>query len=245
MPEIGSLGSKQFCRGHNVAGRMVEQLFTDAEKAGITGAYSISVGFHPSSQKIFNRQGFVPVGMILHYLPAKNAWDYAEGNRRMGIFVCAKMFRDPGRKTIYIPENHRDFICGIYSRLNIVCDCRTSVSGRQSLPQSQYIINQDRNLLMAEFLIQHIEDDFEEDPAHIMQDFKDSDMELVKVYLSISHLSAFRAYDILENNGYYFSGILPGCENCAYLMMGHLIGLPMKWDHITPDGENQMALDYI
>ena len=40
MPEIGSLMSKQFCHGRNVAGRMVEQLCKEAQDAGVPGAYA-------------------------------------------------------------------------------------------------------------------------------------------------------------------------------------------------------------
>lgn len=245
MPEIGSLVSKQFCRGHNVAGRMVEQLCKDASEAGVPGAYAVPVGFHPFSQKIFNRLGFVPVGMILHYLPSKNAWEYAEGDRRMDMFVCAKMFHDPGKKTVYIPSKHRDFISGLYGKLGIDCDCHTSVCGDQPEAEGQYSISQDPSLLMAEFLIHHVTDDFEEDLRHIMDDFRANHMELVKVYLNISDPSAIKAYDILEKNGYYFGGILPGCETGEYMMMGHLMGIPMKWDRITPAGDSQEVLDYI
>lgn len=245
MPEIGSLVSKQFCRGRNVAGRMVEQLCADAKEAGVPGAYAVPVAFHPFSQKIFNRQGFTPVGMILHYLPAKNAWDYAEGDRRMDMFVCAKMFHDPGKKTIYVPEKHREFISGIYKNLNLNCDCRTSAPSDTLSENSQYSVSQDQNLKMAEFLIDHISDAFEEDLAQTMEDFKRNGMELVKVYLNISDPAAIQAYEILEKNGYYFGGILPGCETGEYMMMGHLMGIPMEWDRIVPDGGNQEILDYI
>lgn len=171
MPEIGSLMSKQFCHGHNVAGRMVEQLCKEAQDAGVPGAYAVPVAFHPFSQKIFNRQGFTPVGMILHYLPAKNAWDYAEGNRRMDMFVCAKMFHDPDKKTIYVPEKHREFVSGIYKNLNVGCDSRTCAPSDTLSGNSGYSVSQDQNLKMAEFLIDHISDAFEEDLAQTMEDF--------------------------------------------------------------------------
>lgn len=245
MPEIGSLVSKQFCRGHNVAGRLVEQLCKDAKESGVPGAYAVPVAFHPFSQKIFNRQGFTPVGMILHYLPAKNAWDYAEGDRRMDMFVCAKMFHDPGKKTIYVPDKHREFISGIYKNLHVECDCRTIASSDAVTGESQYSVSQDQNLKMAEFLIDHISDGFEEDLEQTMDDFRRNGMELAKVYLNISDPSAIRAYEILEQNGYYFGGILPGCETGEYMMMGHLMGIPMEWNRIVPDGGNQEILDYI
>lgn len=245
MPEIGALVSRPFCRGRNVAGHMVERLCSDAEKAGVPGAYAVPVAFHPFSQKVFSRQNFIPVGMILHYLPSKNAWDYAEGDRRMDMFVCAKMFSNPGRKTVYIPEKHREFISGIYENLNIECECRVSAPSGTAAGNSRYTVSQDQNLKMAEFVIDHISDDFEKDLEQTMEDFRQNGMELVKIYLNISDPCAVSAFEILEKNGFFFSGILPGCETGEYMMMSHLMGLPMKWDRITPDGENQMVLDYI
>lgn len=245
MPEIGALVSKQFCRGRNVAGRMVERLCADAEKAGVPGAYAVPVAFHPFSQKVFSRQNFTPVGMILHYLPSKNAWDYAEGDRRMDMFVCAKMFRDPGRKTVYVPEKHREFISGIYSKLNVECECRVSAPSCTAAGNSRYTVSQDQNLKMAEFVIDHISGGFEKDLEQTMEDFRQNGMELVKIYLNISDPCAVSAFEILEKNGCYFSGILPGCETGEYMMLGHLMGLPMKWDRIVPADGYQAVLDYI
>lgn len=98
MPEIGSLVSKQFCRGRGVAGHLLSHLCREAEQKGVQGAFSVPVAFHPFSQKLLNKQGFIPVGMILHYLPSKNAWEYADHDRRMDMFVEAKMFYDPAER---------------------------------------------------------------------------------------------------------------------------------------------------
>lgn len=250
MPEIGALVCKPFCRGRNVAGRMVEHLCEEAKSAGVQGAFAVPVAFHPYSQKIFDRQRFIPTGMILHYLPAKNAWDYADGDRRMDMFVCARMFRDPGSKTVYVPEKHRAFISGLYQNLGIGHTCLTSADASAGASadagtENRYCVNYDRNLLTAEFLIDHISEGFEEDLNDTMQDFRRNKMELIKVYLNISDPSAVKAYEILENNGYFFTGILPGCTAGEYMMMTHLMEIPMKWDRITPVGAYRDIMDYI
>lgn len=246
MPEIGSLVSKQFCRGRNVASRLMDHLCREAEQAGVLGAFSVPVAFHPYSQKLLNEQDFIPVGMILHYLPAKSAWEYADHDRRMDMFVSAKMFRDPGRKTIYVPEKHRAFVSGLYRKLEIDHTCLTIAdTTAPAVTTNQYSVSYDYNLRTAEFLIEHVAAGFEEDLKETMADFVKNGMELVKVFLNMSDPSAIEAYGILEKNGYYFSGILPGCETGEYMILGHLMGLPMIWDHITPVDNYREVLAYV
>lgn len=246
MPEIGSLVSKQFCRGKGVAGHLLSHLCREAEQKGVQGAFSVPVAFHPFSQKLLNKQGFIPVGMILHYLPAKNAWEYADHDRRMDMFVAAKMFYDPGRKTVYVPEKHRAFISGLYRKLNIDHICVTDAEMDKAAPAAnQYSVSYDYDLRTAEFLIDHVAGGFEEDLKSTMADFEKKGIELVKVYLNMSDPSAIEAYGILERNGYYFSGIFPGCENGEYMMLGHLMGIPMLWDRIVPVDNYQEVLTYV
>lgn len=198
------------------------------------------------SGKVFNRQGFVPAGMILHYLPAKNSWEYAEGDRRMDMFVCARMFCETEDKVIYVPEKHKEFIADRYRKLNITCDCRTSAESEVSgMNDNLYSVNYDQNLKMAEFIIDHVSKGFDADLDSTISDFKLNKMEVVKVYLNMSDPSAIEAYEILEGMGFYFSGILPGCDSGEYLMMGQLKGIPMEWDRITlVDGYTDI-LEYI
>lgn len=246
MPEIGALVCKQFCRGRNVAGRMMEHLCTEIKNSEVPGAYAVPVAFHPFSQKVFDRQGFVPVGMILHYLPARCSWEYADGDRRMDMFVCAKIFHGSGKKTVYVPKKHEAFISHLYEKLNVEHECLTSCDTSCVLQEgNKYSVSYDRYLHMAEFLIDHISDGFEEDLENAMRDFEKNETEMVKVYLNISDPSAIKAFEILEKHGYYFSGILPGCETGEYLMMGHLMGLPMEWDRIVPTSNYEGVLEYI
>lgn len=46
MPELGGLVSKPYCRGHNVAGRMVNAICEAGKDSSINGIFAMPVAFH-------------------------------------------------------------------------------------------------------------------------------------------------------------------------------------------------------
>lgn len=45
--------------------------------------------------------------------------------------------------------------------------------------------------------------------------------------------------------GFFFADVLPGCESGEYLLLLHLMGLPMEWDKVVAIEGYQKLLDYV
>lgn len=45
--------------------------------------------------------------------------------------------------------------------------------------------------------------------------------------------------------GFFFAGVLPGYESGEYLLLLHLMDLPMEWDKVVAIEGYQELLDYV
>ena len=243
VPEVSGLVSKQFCRGHNVMGRLVDGMCqAAAAEEGLSGLFAIPVAFHPFSQKIFNRQGFVATGVLAHYVPSKRVGAYGDGDRRMDAFLCAKLFRPAGVKSLSVPTKHQDMVAKLYRQLGQDC---VMVPPEALGGETAYDVEYIHDMALVEMKVDHAGETFAEDLDHMMLDFYRNGIELVKLCLNMSHPSAALAYDLLEKKGFFFAGILPGSASGEYMILMHLMELPMAWDKVVAVDGYQELLDYV
>lgn len=242
VPEIGALVCKEFCRGRNVAGKIVENICVQAEKSGVRALFGMPVAFHPYSQKILGQLGFVPTGAVLHYVPSFMVGPYADGDRRMDVLVGAKVLSAPGSKAVSVPEKHVSFVQKLYSKLGISCEILPPSEGEG---EAVYSVSYSSDLKMAEIQIDNAPESFSEDLSEMMRDLSSNRIEMIEVYLNISNPSASWAYEILEGEGFYFSGIIPCSEKGEYMIMANLMGIPMEWDKLVTDGDYSEVVEYI
>ena len=79
----------------------------------------------------------------------------------------------------------------------------------------------------------------------MMVNFYKNGIEVVKVCLNMSNPTAAKAYEIFAAKGFFFAGALPGCESGEYMLLLHLMGLPMEWDKVVAIEGYQELLDYV
>lgn len=242
MPELGGLVSKPYCRGHQIAGRMVASVCEAAADTGINGIFAMPVAFHPISQKILNKQGFVPTGAILHYVTPESTGEYMDGDRRLDVCVCAKLFKSEEAPCVSVPDEHEGFIKQLYEKLG--CGCRFVPTAPLS-GEGLFSINYDTEISVGQILIDNAPADFEQDLDGMMRDFQRNQLAMSKAYVNISNPSAAAVCALLKERGFFFSGILPGSSHGEYLIMQNLMGNPVEWDKIVVIEGYREMLDYI
>lgn len=242
VPEIGALVCKEFCRGHNVAGGIVESICSHAEESGVKAVFGMPVAFHPFSQKILGHLGFVPTGAVLHYVPSRMVGPYADGDRRMDVFVGTKILNVSDCRKICVPEKHRSFIKKLYSRLNVEYE---EIQPGSAEGEGIYSMSYSADLGTAEIQIDNAPESFSEDLKNMMMELYKNHAEMAEVYLNISNPSAVWAYEVLEQEGFYFSGIIPCSEKGDYMIMANLMDIPMEWDKLVAVEGYQEIVEYI
>lgn len=242
MPELGALVCKPFARGNNVAARMVQKACEMGKNEDINGIIGIPVSFHPISQKLLNRQGFVPTGLFPNYVTGEASEPYIKCCKRTNAFLCVCLLNPHDSKVIYAPEEHRAFIGDKYEKLG--CGC-TFGEKQEPLGENIYRISCDYDFKVGLLTVDNISEDFSESIDSIMGEFIKNGMEMTKAYINMSNPSAPYVYDILKENGFFFCGILPGSENGEYLIMANPMGHDIDWNNMIAIENYDKVLEYV
>lgn len=242
VPEVCALVSKQFCRGHNVAGRLVEQACQNAESEGVNGLFAIPVAFHPYSEKVFQRLAFVPTGIFLHYVPSSCTVEYDGEERRLDAFVCAKIFKQKPGLQLCVPDEHREFIDRLYHKLGMTHDF---VEASDLFDETKYSMGYNSQIGICEVTVDRVGRDFGEEFEMWFKDCYKNNVEMMKVYLNMQDTSAVKGYELLKEKGFFFTGILPGADSGEYLIMQNLMGQTMEWDKVVVIESYQELFDYV
>ena len=239
--ELGGLVCKPFCRGHNVANRLSEAVCKDIEASGVNGVFGMAVAFHPISQKLSLRQGFVPTGIMIHYVVPESTGEYRDGDRRQECCLCTKLFNSKTYK-ISVPEEHQEFIRGLYKKMG--CDCEFLPAAELS-GQTDFRVEMVSEIGMGKIFIENANSDFEKKLKGMLKDFARNKIAMVEVFVNMSNPSAANIYEMLRKQGLFFSGIMPGTEKGEYMIMQHLMGNPVEWDKIVTIGDFTEVMQYV
>ncbi len=242
MPELGGLVSKPYCRGHNVAGRMVDAVCEAGKKTDINGIFAMPVAFHPISQKILNKEGFTPTGILLHYVTPESTGEYADGDRRLDVCICAKLFKNDEIIRICVPEEHRAFVKKLYKKLG--SDCEFTEASHPS-GEGSFSMRYDTEISVGQLMVDSAPSDMQGDLDAMMHDFSRNHIAMIEAYVNISDPSAQYVYDQLKQRGFFFSGILPGSSRGEYMIMQNLMGSDVEWDKIVAIGGYSEILSYV
>ena len=242
MPELGGLVSKPYCRGHNVAGRMVEALCEAGKRKGVNGIFAMPVAFHPMSQKILNKQGFVPTGVLLHYVTPESTGEYADGDRRLDVCICAKLFKTAAPLKISVPMEHQPFVKDLYRKLGTACEFLPEMPPAGA---GNFRIRYEKEISVGQLFVENAPADFDKDLDAMLGDFSRNNIAMAEAYVNISVPSAETVYRLLRDRGFFFSGILPGSSNGQYMILQNLMGHPVEWEKIVVIEGYDALLQYV
>lgn len=144
----------------------------------------------------------------------------------MDAFLCAKVFRRQGERPLSVPVEHQAMVGQIYEQLGMTYRMLppAELSG-----ETVYDVEFVHDMALVEMKV----------------DFYKNGIEVVKVCLNMNNPSAAKAYEIFVAKGFFFAGVLPGCEDREYLLLLNLMGLPMEWDKVVAIEGYQELLDYV
>ena len=101
------------------------------------------------------------------------------------------------------------------------------------------------DMALVEMKVDNAGTDFAQELEQMMVDFYKNGIEVVMVCLNMNNPSAAKAHEIFAAKGFFFAGVLPGCEDGEYLILLNLMGLPMEWDKFVAIKGYQELLDYM
>jgi hypothetical protein len=144
---------------------------------------------------------------------------------------------------LYIPPAYGDYIIGVYTALGVAF---TVKAGEEpvALP-SIYILNDIKKHRYCELIVQKPGNDFKDILDKTLEQYDGLENQTFTVFLNLNDPGCPRACSLLEERGFFFTGLQPLSGSYEYLLMHYSPSLPVPFDRIAVVPEFKERFDYI
>jgi anti-sigma regulatory factor (Ser/Thr protein kinase)/GNAT superfamily N-acetyltransferase len=192
--------------------RLFEFLAQKARSDGLMGVYAQPVTIHTWSQKASVDKGFSECALALGYLPATVSFKGVgkKLSKRGSVTVCFLYFKKPPKTRIYPPVAHQDMIAAIYRRLGVSPDIQAPAAPGVPDPESVIQTSVMSAAGFARIKVEKYGKDAAEQTRKALKELRLKKLDVVQLFLDISHPLTPDFSMEMEAMGFFFSGILPG-----------------------------------
>ncbi|MCL1940338.1 MAG: GNAT family N-acetyltransferase [Synergistaceae bacterium] len=243
MPEWASVVVRRPFRGRHIFDQMLSHGIEAAKNMGMRAIMTQPTAYHTATQKIAIRQGFIATGMLFQYVNSDMVSEYNTDGRRLDLAIAVKLLRGDTAKAVYLPEEHAPFLRGLYDRLG----------AEREYPEPFFNPALDTNLKheisgivkSGRIVVTRSGGDFEKELDQVTRTMRRNKVEMAELLISLMDPAAPFAYEKAKGAGYFFTGLIPGGEDCDYIVMQNLFGGEADAGAITATGEYEELLNYI
>ncbi len=243
MPEWATVVVQHPFRSRGIFEKMLIHGIETAKNMGMHAIMTQPTAFHTATQKIATRNGFTATGMLFQYTASDVISEYNTDGRRLDLAIAVKILREDTPRTVYLPEEHFDFLQGMYSRLKAKREYSKSFCSPAQDTDIRYNINE--IMKSGKIVVMRAGADFEKELSQVTHAMRKNKIEMAEMFIDITDPTAPYTYKTAKDAGYFFTGITPCAENCDYLVMQNLFGAEIDFDIITVIGEYTDLLNYI
>ena len=206
-PEAGKMVVDPDYRGHHIAEEMAKKRIEIAKELDLIGFWTDCVTNHPYSQKEMIAFGAQETGVLLGATPSRNMVGLESlSDTRMSFLSCYLPLKDKDH-TIYLPENHIDFVSNLSQKINLT---RTILeSSAQGIGKSEYVTQVNPETQIASIKVQHIGKDFIHSINAELEKLEPLNLPFTLINLPISQEAASFAFSELEKIGFFWGAWLP------------------------------------
>ena len=227
-PEAGKMIVDPDFRGHHIAEKMAEKRIDIAKELDLVGFWTDCVTNHPYSQHEMIAFGAQETGMLLGASPFRQMAGLDNfTDTRMSFLSCYVSLKE-NINTLYMPENHFDFVKDLAQNINVPRTVLTS--NAIGCGKSEYTVTINQATQMANIKIQHIGADF-----HLVINAEMAKIEPLKLAytllnLPVSQEAASLAFSQLEDMGFFWGAWLPN-----YSTQGDILRLQKLNESVNVD----------
>jgi anti-sigma regulatory factor (Ser/Thr protein kinase)/GNAT superfamily N-acetyltransferase len=222
-------------RGHSLFKRMKQALIDYAKETGMYGVYSEAVTAHPFTQKGNIRLGATETGFLLCYVPGTVKFKKIENNEQESIPQSAVLFylrtNEEPHRVSYPPARHKDWIKRIYDRAGLNRTIEESEPVEITNKTTISTINVVESALRAFVNIIDYGKDFEPMIKHRLKELLQRKMEIIYIDLPLSNPNTAYLYEVLENLGLFFVGLIPEKNNGDIIRFEYLNNVQVDPDY--------------
>ena len=210
-------------RGFGLSIALVNYTYDILESMDIPSIFVHAVTFHDFTQGTCEKRGMYPVGFRLgRFLTEKMNNSYPKGRcdkYSEGIMIEPVKKREAG--TIYLPPELEPFGRKIYDKIKVSCEIKTiGDPDSVDLPEhGEYRIKVDEVQEFVEVLVIREGLDMVEKLSELVNTYRGKGMYSIQLALYDDTPTILKAYDELNNAGYFFTGLKPVCGEREQLYM--------------------------
>ena len=206
-PEAGKMIVDPDFRGHHIAEKMAEKRIDIAKELDLVGFWTDCVTNHPYSQHEMIAFGAQETGMLLGASPFRQMAGLDNfTDTRMSFLSCYVSLKE-NINTLYMPENHFDFVKDLAQNINVPRTVLTS--NAIGCGKSEYTVTINQATQMANIKIQHIGADFHLAINAEMAKIEPLKLAYTLLNLPVSQEAASLAFSQLEDMGFFWGAWLP------------------------------------
>ncbi len=261
MCEIASQVFRKKYRGYGLAMPFFEYGMKLLLSRNYSAAFCLPVLFHDVTQRLLYRLGMRATGLVMNVFDMDHITNsYNNGRNRkhsQGIQIRAVGKRDAG--VVYLPEEHYAFCRDIYASLGVVFTIATANIRR--IPDNEDREAQDRTGQLPVYTeMEYVNDDLQHS---LTIDVRRAGRDLAKritklhtryplqgkqtavVFINCNDPGAVWAYEVLQEMGYFFTGLKPLCSEREYIVMHHEGEMQIYFEDYWVSGEFASLIGYV
>lgn len=206
-PEAGKMVVDPDFRGHHIAESMAKMRIDIAKELNLVGFWTDCVTNHPYSQDEMIAFGAQETGVLLGAAPSREMAGLQNfTDTRMSFLSCYLPLKEQVN-TIYLPENHIDFVIDLAKRVKV--NRIIAKSNAIGNGQSEYSVTVNPATQMANIKVQHIGEDFSSIMNNELTQLESQNLAFIMLNLPISQEASALAFTQLEQLGFFWGAWLP------------------------------------
>lgn len=261
MCEIASQIFRKKYRGYGLAMPFFEYGMKLLLSRNYSAAFCLPVLFHDVTQRLLYRLGMRATGLVMNVFDMDHiTHSYNNGRNRkhsQGIQIRAVGKRDAG--VVYLPEEHYAFCRDIYASLGAVFTIATADIRR--IPDNEDREAQDWTGHLPIYTeMEYVNDDLQHSlTIDIRRAGRDLAKRITKLYtryplqgkqtavvfINCNDTGAVWAYEVLQEMGYFFTGLKPLCSEREYIVMHHEGEVQIYFEDYWVSGEFANLIGYV
>ncbi len=216
LAEIGAAVVHPDFRGHGCLQQLAEYALTEAQGRQLSAVFARPVTSHIYSQKVSEKLGFKPSGLLVGLGPAflsfKKIHEDLPQRESMVLIYRSLIQTSPGK--IFPPPRHRDFILKLYEGLGMIPEAAQPTGefpptgpgpGNMTVTTHQTSGN-------VFIKLNEIGPDTLVELKHNLKHLCQSRFEVIHLELDLGRPAVYHLVPQCESLGFFFAGILPGAK---------------------------------
>jgi hypothetical protein len=244
MCEIASEIFRKKYRGYGLAKPVLRYGLNMAAEQSYSAACALCVTFHSVTQKILQELGMTATGFIFSIFRVEcmeSSYPYGRCKKHSQC-IQIKPVEKTNAGNIYLPPELIPFADRIYTRLGVNYGLFTSFAAVKEKTRLCFTNNALHR--SGSITILRSGTDLKERLDRIIELYRDIPLQTFNVFLNISDPAAVWAYEILKENGFFFTGFKPLCGENEMLVMHNANGVePYAQDYSLSDELKQLLDD--